>query len=330
MNKQSVLDTIGKTPLIKLNKLFPKKDVEIFVKLEYLNPSGSIKDRIAKYIIEEAEASGKLQPGGTIVENTSGNTGAAAAMIAAAKGYRCILTMPDKVSEEKQNALKAFGADIHICPTSATPDSPDHYVNTAKRIAEETPNSFRINQYDNPLNPEAHYKSTGPEIWAQMNEKIDVFVYSSSTGGTVSGVGRFLKEQDNKIQVIVPDPIGSVFYPYFKTGQLPENASCTYYLEGIGEDHITKAIDFSVIDDMMQVDDRDAFSINHQLATEEGVLAGGSSGANVWAAIEIAKQATKPLRIVTIMCDSGVKYLSKIYNPCWLKENNLLKKALHT
>src|SRR5580658_8920186 len=212
MNTISILDSIGNTPLVRLQKLPTYPNVEIWVKLEFLNPSGSIKDRIVKHIIEHAETTGLLKPGGTIVENTSGNTGAAVAMIAAIKGYKAILTMPDKVSREKQDALKSYGAEVVITPTSAPPDSPEHYVNMAKSIVEKTPNSFRIDQYDNPKNPEAHYLTTGPEIWRQTQGRITHFVASGSTGGTVSGIGKYLKEKNPAIKVIMPDPAGSIYY----------------------------------------------------------------------------------------------------------------------
>jgi len=320
----SILDVIGNTPLIKLCKINPNPLVTILCKVEFLNPSFSIKDRIVKYIIEDAEKSGKLKPGGTIVENTSGNTGAATAMIAAIKGYRAILTMPDKVSQEKQNALKAYGAEIVVTSTSEPPDSPEHYVNKAKQIAKDTPNSFRIDQYDNPKNPEAHYLSTAPEIWEQTGGDIDYFVASGSTGGTITGIGRYLKERKPDVQIVLPDPIGSIYYEYFKTGVIPKEGHCTYQLEGIGEDHIAKALDFNVIDDVVQVEDKDAFTVARQLAQQEGILAGGSSGANVWAAIEIAKRLTKPATIVTVLPDGGVKYLSKIYDDEWMREKQLL------
>jgi cystathionine beta-synthase/cysteine synthase A len=322
----TILDTIGHTPLVKLQKLSPNSLATILVKLEYYNPSGSIKDRIVKFIIDDAEKNGYLGPGGTIVENTSGNTGAAAAMIGAIRGYRVILTMPDKVSIEKQNTLKAYGAEIVIAPTSAPPDSPEHYVNVAKKIAAETPGGFRINQYDNPLNPEAHYQTTAPELWEQTEGLIDYFIASSSTGGTISGVGRYLKEKNPNIQVVLPDPIGSIYYDYFKTGKIPKEGNCNYQLEGIGEDHLAKAMDFSVVDIAMRVSDADAFAVARRLAREEGLFAGGSSGANVWAALEIAKKVTKPTTIATVLPDSGVKYLSKFYNDEWLHKQGRGKK----
>lgn len=320
----TILDKIGHTPLVLLQHINPYPLATILLKVEGLNPGGSIKDRIVLHILNSAEQEGLLKPGGTIIENTSGNTGAAAAMIAAIRGYKAILTMPDKVSKEKQNALKAYGAEIIVCPTSASPDSPEHYVNVAKRLAEETPNSFRINQYDNKKNPEAHYLSTAPEIWEQTQGKIDYFVASGSTGGTISGCGKFLKERNPDVKIIMPDPIGSIFYPYFKTGKIPHEGNCSYLLEGVGEDHMTKAIDFSVIDEVIPVKDKDAFTIARLLARKEGILAGGSSGANVWGALEIAKRLTEPAVIVAMLPDGGVKYLSKQFDDEWMKTNHLL------
>lgn len=322
MNSYQLLDTVGNTPLVKLQNINPYPHVEIYVKLEFFNPSGSIKDRMVKHIVENAEANDLLKPGGTIVENTSGNTGAAVAMIAAIKGYKAILTMPDKVSKEKQDALKAFGAEIVVTPTSAPPDSPEHYINTAKRIAKETPNSFRINQYDNLKNPEAHYLSTGPEIWQQTDGKVTHFVAAGSTGGTVSGVGKYLKEKNPDIQIVMPDPIGSIYYDYFKTGKIKTDGSCSYQVEGVGEDHLAHAMNFSLIDDMYQFTDDDAFTMARRLTREEGIFGGGTGGANVWGALKLAKNLKKPAVIVTVIPDNGVRYLSKFYNDEWMKQNN--------
>ncbi len=320
----TVLETIGSTPLVRLQRLNPHPEVTILLKLEFLNPGFSIKDRIVLHIINDAEEKGLLKPGGTIIENTSGNTGAAVAMIAAIRGYKAILTMPDKVSLEKQNALKAYGAEIIIAPANVPFNSPEHYVNVAKKLAAETPNSFRIDQYDNPLNPEAHYLTTGPEIWEQTQGSIDYFIASASTGGTISGVGRFLKERNPEIQVIMPDPIGSIFYSYFRTGIVPTDSISTYKLEGIGEDHLTKAINFSVIDNVIQVTDQQAFQTARTLARTEGILAGGSTGANVWAALELAKTLRGPSTIVTMAPDGGIKYLSKMYDDRWMEKEKLL------
>lgn len=317
-----IIQTIGNTPLVKLQKINPFSHVEIWVKLEFFNPSGSIKDRIVKHIINNAEQNGLLKPGGTIVENTSGNTGAAAAMMGAIKGYKVILTMPDKVSIEKQNALKAFGASIVVTPTSAAPDDPLHYVNTAKRIASETPNSFRIDQYDNPLNPEAHYLTTGPEIWQQTEGRVTHFVASGSTGGTISGISKYLKEKNPKLKAVMADPYGSIFYDYFRTGEIKHDGSCSYHVEGVGEDHLTKAMNFGVVDDMYQFNDQDAFTTARRLAKEEGIIGGGTGGANVWAALKLASTLTEPAVIVTVIPDNGAKYLSKFYNDEWMKQHN--------
>lgn len=324
MTFKTIQQTIGNTPLVQLQKISPNKNATILAKCEFMNPSASIKDRIVDYIITDAEQRGLLQPGGTIVENTSGNTGAATAMLAAIKGYKAILTMPDKVSKEKQDALKAYGAEIVVTPTSAKPDSPEHYVNTAIRIANEIPNSFRINQYDNQKNPEAHYHSTAPEIWQQTNGQIDYFVASASTGGTISGIGKFLKEKNPNIKIIMLDPIGSIYYDYFKTKKIPHDGSCSYLVEGVGEDHLALAMDFSIVDEVLQFNDKNAFTTARKLAREEGILAGGSSGANIWGALAIAKTLTKPATIVTVLPDSGIKYLSKCFNDEWMRENDLL------
>lgn len=319
----TLLDTIGNTPLVqavRLTKEMPH--VTLLFKLEFFNPGASVKDRIVKHIIDDAVAQGLLRPGGTIIENTSGNTGAAVAMLAAMQGYKAILTMPDKVSKEKQAVLKAFGAEIVVTPTSAPSSSPDHYVNVAKKLAAEIPNSFRVNQYDNPKNPLAHYMTTGPEIWQQARGKIDYFVVSASTGGTISGAGRYLKERNPQLQIIMPDPIGSIYYDYFHNGTTTEGAACTYDVEGIGEDHITKCMDFNIIDDVLQVSDEQSFQTARLLAKEEGILGGGSSGANVWAALQIASRLQHPATIVTIIPDSGLKYMSKFFNDEWMNEHH--------
>ncbi len=320
----NVLDIVGKTPLVKLEKINPYKHVEIYAKLEFMNPSCSIKDRIVKHIVEDAEKRGTLKPGGTIVENTSGNTGAAVAMIGAMKGYKAILTMPDKVSIEKQNTLKALGAEVVMCPTEAPPGDPNHYVQKARDIAASIENSFMIDQYDNPKNAEAHYLTTGPEIWEQTGGRIDYFIASGSTGGTISGNGKYLKEKNPNLKVVMIDPFGSIYYKYFKTGEIDMTEVDSYFVEGVGEDHLAKCMDFSVLDDMIQFNDKDAFATAREIAKKEGLLVGGSSGANMWGALQVAKNLTQPAVIVTVFPDNGIKYLSKIYNEEWMKEKDLL------
>jgi cystathionine beta-synthase len=319
---ENILQAIGRTPLIRLSKLAPSDGPKILVKPEFLNPAGSVKDRMAIYIIEKAEKEGLLKPGGTIVENTSGNTGAAVAMVAAIKGYRAVFTMPDKMSNEKIDLLKAFGARVVITPTEVPADSPQSYYETAKRIARETPNSFYLNQYHNPDNIEAHYHTTGPELFEQADGKIDYLVAGIGTGGTLSGAGKYLKEKIPGIKIIAVDPVGSVFYDYFKTGKLSEPH--VYKVEGIGEVMLTDAMDFSVVDDMLQVSDQDCFLTTRDLVRKEGMFAGGSSGGAVWAALEVAKQAKPDDVIVVILPDSGSRYLSKIFNDGWMEDNAFL------
>ena len=307
----SILDAIGNTPLVHLRNMFPQEHVTVLAKVESFNPTCSIKDRIVRFIVDDAERHGKLRRGGTIVENTSGNTGAAIAMIAAARGYKAILTMPDKVSMEKQQILRLLGADVVVCPTSAPPGSVEHYVMRARAIAAEIPGSFMINQYDNPLNAKAHYLTTGPEIWTQTGGKLDYFVASGSTGGTVSGAGRYLKERKPDLKVIMPDPIGSIYYTYFRTGQIDASEIGTYKVEGVGEDHLAGCMDFSVVDDVCRFSDEDAFAAALTAARTEGILAGTSSGANLWACQRLAEALDKPSTIVTVLPDTGLKYVSK-------------------
>jgi cystathionine beta-synthase len=274
---------------------------------------------MALHVLEKAERSGLLRPGGTIVENTSGNTGSAVAMWAAVRGYRCVFTMPDKMSKEKQDALKAFGAQVVVTPTNVPADSPDSYYSVAKRIAAETPNSFYLNQYHSPDNVEAHYRSTGPEIWEQTDGRIDAFVAGLGTGGTMSGAGKFLKERNPRILNVGVDPVGSVFHSMFKTGKL--SAPSVYKVEGIGEDMMCGALDLSVLDDVRQVTDAQAFAMARRLAREEGIFAGGSSGAAVHVAAQVARELGKGRIVVVPLADGGRSYVSKFFSDEWMRDN---------
>jgi cystathionine beta-synthase len=318
-----ILHAIGNTPLVKLNKLVGPDDATVLVKCEFMNPGGSTKDRMAVHIIEKAEKAGLLKPGGTIVENTSGNTGMGVALAAAVKGYRCIFTMPDKMSAEKINRLKALGAQVIVTPTNVPAEDPRSYYETAKRIARETPNSFYVNQYHNPDNIEAHYLSTGPELWEQTGGQLDYFVAGLGTGGTMSGAGKFLKEKKPSIKNVGVDPEGSVYLGYFKTGKL--GTPHVYKVEGIGEDMLCKAMDFSVVDDVRQVDDRQSFVAARRLAREEGIFGGGSSGAALHVALELAREVGRGKTIVTILPDGGGSYISKFYSDEWMRDNGFLE-----
>jgi cystathionine beta-synthase len=320
MNVHStILSAIGHTPLVRLNKLVGPNDATVYAKCEFLNPGGSIKDRMALYIIEKAEREGKLKPGGVIVENTSGNTGMGVALAAAVKGYRCIFTMPDKMSAEKINRLKALGAQVVVTPTNVPADSPQSYYETAKRIARETPGSFYLNQYHNTDNGEAHYLSTAPELWEQLEGRLDAFVTGLGTGGTMTGVGKFLKEKNPAIRNIGVDPVGSVYQGYFQTGKLPEPH--VYKVEGIGEDMLCKALDFSVIDEIRQVDDQQSFNAARRLAREEGLFGGGSSGSAVHVALEVARDLGKGKVVAVVLTDTGNNYITKFFNDEWMKDN---------
>jgi cystathionine beta-synthase len=319
----NVLETIGWTPLIRLNRVVDDARTPVWGKAEFFNPGGSLKDRIGLGMIEAAEREGRLGEGGVIVEGTSGNTGIGLAIAAAIKGYRCIFTMPDKMSQEKVRLLKAFGAEVIITPTAVPPDHPDNYVMTAKRIVKETPGAILANQFYNDENPRAHYESTGPEIWEQTEGRVTHFVASAGTGGTLTGVGRFLKEKNPAIRVIAGDPVGSIYGEYHASQT--KGAGHPYKVEGIGGDKIPSALDFEVIDAYHAISDREAFRYARRMTREEGLFVGGSAGLNVALAVRTAREVDDPDAMIVVMLgDTGERYLSKLYNDEWMRENRLL------
>jgi cystathionine beta-synthase len=319
----SVLETIGWTPLIRLGRIGAGVRTPIYGKAEYANPGGSVKDRIGLAIIKDAERRGELRPGGTIVEGTSGNTGVGLAIAAALRGYRCIFTMPDKMSMEKVRLLKAYGAEVVVTPTAVPPDHPEHYVMKAKQIVHDTPNAVLANQFYNQVNPEAHYATTGPEIWQQTEGRVTHFVAGAGTGGTVSGAGRYLKEKNPKVRVIAGDPVGSLYTNYHRTRTMGDGHP--YKVEGIGGDKIPTTVWFDWVDEFRQVSDKTSFLMARRLAREEGILLGGSSGLNVAIALDLARELSDPAAlIVTILCDTGERYLSKQFNDAWMQENQML------
>lgn len=318
---ENILETMGNTPLVRLNKVVDGLTPNLWAKVEFFNPGGSVKDRIGTFIIEDAERSGILKPGGTIVESTSGNTGVGLAIVAAIKGYKTVFVMPDKMSDEKIRLLRAFGARVVITPTAVEPDDPRSYYSVARQIVADTPNAVLANQYHNPANPQTHYETTGPEIWEQTEGKIDYFIAGLGTGGTISGVGRYLKEKNPDIKIIGVDPIGSLLHHYIKTGEMEDAYS--YRVEGIGEDFLPTTMDFSVIDDSIQVDDRESFMMTRRLVREEGLFIGGSCGSAVIGALKYMKQNKigSDKVVVVLLPDSGSRYLSKIFNDDWMREN---------
>ncbi len=319
---ESILDTVGRTPLVRLRKVARDCPAPILAKLEAFNPGGSVKDRIGLGMVEAAEREGRLKPGGTIVECTSGNTGLGLAMVAAVRGYRAVFCMPDKVAIEKVSLLKAFGAEVLLSPTAVAPDSPESYYSVAKRLEKERPGAVLMNQYHNPANPEAHYRTTGPELWEQTAGKITHYVAGMGTGGTISGTARYLKEKNPKVQVVGVDPIGSILKAYKETGKITE--AHTYKIEGVGEDFIPTATDFSLIDRVIACDDRSALNMARRLAREDAIFTGSSGGMAVWGALQLARELGPEALVVVIVPDTGERYLSKVHSDEWMRDNHLL------
>ncbi len=327
MYYNSILETVGNTPLIKLKKVIGDRPGTILVKVEYFNPGQSIKDRIGIKMIDDAEKAGLIEPGGTIIEGTSGNTGMGLALTAIERGYKCVFTTTDKQSKSKVDLLRALGAEVIICPTNVEPEDPRSYYSVAQRLSEETPNSYYPNQYHNLSNTEAHYETTGPEIWEQTEGDITHYVAGMGTGGTITGAGKYLKEQNEAVKVIGIDSVGSVYKKYFETGEFDKDEIKPYMTEGIGEDIIPSTINFDFIDEVVQVDDKESAIMTRRLAREEGLLIGWSCGAAVAGALKYLDQ--HPLNeddvMVIILPDSGTRYISKVYNDDWMKEHGFLE-----
>ncbi len=325
----TVLGTIGDTPLVRLNEVAEELPCTVLGKVEFFNPGGSVKDRIGISMIEDAEQKGLIEPGGTIIEGTSGNTGAGLAIAAIAKGYRCIFTTTDKQSREKVDVLRGLGAEVLICPTNVEPDDPRSYYSVARRLAEEIPNSVYLNQYDNPSNPQIHYETTGPEIWKQTEGRVTHYVAGAGTGGTISGTGRYLKEQNEEVQVIGVDPAGSVFHKYFHEGVFDEDEIYPYFTEGVGEDILPDNMDFDVVDHFVQVEDKPSMQMTRRLAREEGLFVGQSCGMAVAGAVQWIENHRDDLTeddvVVIILPDSGFRYLSKTYNDEWMRNHGFLE-----
>ena len=325
---KNVLGTIGNTPLVQINRVAPTAPCTVLAKLELFNPLASVKDRIAVLMVEAAEARGELRPGGTIIEATSGNTGAGVALAAIAKGYRCIVTTNTKQSQEKIDVLRAMGAEVVICPHEVTPDDPQSYHSVAERLSEEIPDSCFLNQYDNLDNTDAHYRTTGPEIWQQTDGKITHLFSGAGTGGTISGIARYLKEQDPSVQVIAIDPVGSLYYKYFHTGEVDPDEIQPYLTEGAGGSMMAKNVDFSLFDDYVRATDREAMHMARRLAREEGIFAGQSSGLAVAGTAQWIEQHADSMSetdlAVVILPDSGFRYLSKTYSDDWMRDNGLM------
>lgn len=327
---ENVLGTIGRTPLVRLRKLAAELPCTVLAKVEFLNPGGSVKDRIGVSMIEDAERRGVLKPGGTIIEGTSGNTGAGLALAAIAKGYRCIFTTTDKQSQEKVDVLRALGAEVIVCPTHVAPEDPRSYYSVARRLAQEIPNSVYLNQYDNPANTEAHYQTTGPELWEQTEGRISHFISGAGTGGTISGTARYLKERKKDVKIVGVDPFGSVYYKYFFTREFDQKEIYPYLTEGVGEDILAKNMDFDLVDDYVRVNDRDSMRMTRRLAREEGLFCGQSSGMAVAGALQWLRNHRHELSsddvVVVLLPDSGFRYLSKTYNDNWMRNHGFLER----
>ncbi|MEM7533791.1 MAG: cystathionine beta-synthase [Chloroflexota bacterium] len=323
----NILGAIGDTPLVRLNSVIDDLPCTMYAKVEFFNPGGSVKDRIGPGIIEEAERSGRLKPGGTIVESTSGNTGVGLAITATIKGYKTIFVMPDKMSQEKIELLRSFGAEVVVTPTAVEPDDPRSYYKVAARLVEETPNAILANQYHNPMNPQAHYVGTGPELYAQIGDKMTHFIAGMGTGGTISGTGRYLKEQNPTIQIVGVDPIGSILYELHRTGEYTDAES--YVVEGIGEDFLPTTMNLDIVDTVVQVNDKECFIMTRRLVREEGLFVGGSCGAAMAGAVKYAREHNLGADdiVVVVLPDSGSRYLSKIFNDNWMRDNGYLERV---
>jgi len=326
----NILETIGNTPMVKMNTLVEGIDALVLAKYETFNPGNSVKDRMALKMIEDAEADGRLKPGGVIIEGTSGNTGMGLALVAIVKGYKLICVMADKQSKEKMDILRAVGAKVMVCPTNVEPDDPRSYYSVSKRLAEETPNSWYVNQYDNPSNAIAHYESTGPEIWEQTDGKVTHFIVGVGTGGTISGVGKYLKEKNPNIKIWGVDTYGSVFKKYHETGIFDENEIYSYITEGIGEDILPKNVDFSIIDGFTKVTDKDAAVYTQRLSKEEGMFLGNSAGAAIKGLLQLKDHFTKDDVVVVLFHDHGSRYVGKMFNDDWMRERGFLEEEVST
>jgi cystathionine beta-synthase len=324
----SIIDTIGNTPLVRLNKVTQGLKCKLYAKVEFFNPGGSVKDRIGLAMIEDAEQSGRLKPGGTVVESTSGNTGVGLAIACAIRGYKAVFVMPDKMSMDKVRLLRAFGAKVVITPTAVPPEDPRSYYGVANRIVAETPNAILANQYHNPVNPDSHVRTTGPEIWEQTRGAVTDVIIGMGTGGTITGVGRFLKSKNPAIKIVGVDPIGSLLYDTWRLGHMPEQPFLkTYKVEGIGEDFVPTSLDLSVVDEVIQVGDKESFLTTRRLVREEGIFCGGSSGTAVAAALRYARNLGPERFIVVILPDSGSRYLTKVFDDEWMREMGFLESA---